>query len=312
MDTDLLRAFVTVAECEGFSAAGKVLHRTQSAVSLQIKRLEDLMGGPLLSRTSRRVELTASGGRLLPYARHILKLQDEARQAMGVDRKSELIRLGTLEEQASTYLPALLSRFAADFPEVRLEVTCNISASLVHDFQEGLLDAVLVVRHGPTQTGRLLGRERMVWVVAEHQSIAEWDVLPLALNPEGCIFRAHAFAALGREDRQWDVRYSSQSPTGINIPVKAGLALTVKTPRSVPQGCRMVGDDEGLPPLGYVEIELHRSPGHVSDAVTAFCNYLETIVTEEGKLESFGKLNKSSADDCSAMNLEAESIAKMI
>ncbi|MFP3733207.1 LysR substrate-binding domain-containing protein, partial [Bacillus sp. SIMBA_006] len=77
------------------------------------------------------------------YARHILKLQDEARQVLGVDRKNELIRLGTSEEQASTYLPELLSRFAADHPEVRLEVTCKISASLVHDFQEGLLDAVL-------------------------------------------------------------------------------------------------------------------------------------------------------------------------
>ncbi|MDH2294159.1 MULTISPECIES: LysR family transcriptional regulator [Cobetia] len=293
MDTDLLRAFVTVAECEGFSAAGKVLHRTQSAVSLQIKRLEDQMGGALLSRTSRRVELTASGGRLLPYARHILKLQDEARQVLGVDRKNELIRLGTSEEQASTYLPELLSRFAADHPEVRLEVTCKISASLVHDFQEGLLDAVLVVRHGPTQTGRLLGRERMVWVVAEDQSLADWEVLPLALNPEGCIFRAHAFAALGRDDRQWDVRYSSQSPTGINLPVKAGLALTVKTPRSVPSGCRIVGDDEGLPPLGHVEIELHRSPGHVSDALSDFCDHLEAIVTGKGKLEEVGALEAS-------------------
>ncbi|EPC03691.1 hypothetical protein L861_19345 [Litchfieldella anticariensis FP35 = DSM 16096] len=285
MDTDLLRAFVTVAECEGFSAAGKVLHRTQSAISLQIKRLEDQMGESLFERTSRSVVLTAAGGRLLPYARHILKLQGEAKRVMGADRQSELIRLGTSEEQASTYLPELLPYFAERFPTVRLEVICNISTALVHDFQEGLLDAVLAIRHMPTQSGQLLGREPLVWVVATDKSPLDWETLPLALNPEGCIFRAHAFAALGRADRGWDVRYSSQSPTGINLPVQAGLALTVKTPRSVPEGCRIVSEDEGLPPLGHVEIEMHRAPGHSSEAFTTFCNALETIVTGTKSLE---------------------------
>ncbi|GGX93557.1 transcriptional regulator [Litchfieldella qijiaojingensis] len=286
MDTDLLRAFVTVAECEGFSAAGKVLHRTQSAISLQIKRLEDQMGETLFERTSRSVVLTAAGGRLLPYARHILKLQGEAKRVMGADRQGELIRLGTSEEQASTYLPELLPNFAERFPRVQLEVVCNISTALVHDFQEGLLDAVLAIRHMPTQSGQLLGREPLVWVIAADKSPLDWDPLPLALNPEGCIFRAHAFAALGRVDRGWDVRYSSQSPTGINLPVQAGLALTVKTPRSVPEGCRIVGEDERMPPLGHVEIEMHRTPGHSSEAFTAFCDALEAIVTGTNSLQS--------------------------
>lgn len=285
MDTDLLKAFVTVAECEGFSAAGKVLHRTQSAVSLQIKRLEERMGEALFERTSRSVVLTDAGGRLLPYARHILKLQEEAMRVMGAERQGELIRLGTSEEQASTYLPELLPRFAERYPDVRLEVICDISAAQVHAFQEGLLDAVLAIRHMPTQSGRLLGREPLVWVVAEEVRLDAWDILPLALNPEGCVFRAHAFAALGREDRYWDVRYSSQSPTGINLPVQAGLAMTVKTPRSIPHGCRIVGDAEGLPPLGHVEIEMHRSPGRSSEAFTAFCDELESIVIGADSLE---------------------------
>ena len=279
MDTDLLRAFVTVAECQGFSAAGKVLHRTQSAVSLQIKRLEDLMGKALLERTSRRVLLTAPGEQLLPYARHMLKLEDEARAALGELQRGELIRFGTSEEQASAYLPRLLPRHAERFPDTRLEVSCDISASLVQSFQEGLLDMVLSIRHAPTQSGHLLGREPMVWVVAEDHRPAEWDTLPLALNPEGCIFRAHALSALGREERRWELRYVSQSPTGINLPVQAGLAVTVKTPRSVPAGCRIVGEREGLPPLGQVEIELHCRPGHTSEALEAFRQELERIVT---------------------------------
>ncbi|XKE46515.1 LysR family transcriptional regulator [Halomonas organivorans] len=281
MDTGLLRAFVTVAECQGFSAAGKVLHRTQSAVSLQIKRLEDQMGKALFERTSRSVLLTRHGERLLPYARHMLVLEDEAREALGDRQRGELIRFATSEEQASAYLPELLERYARRFPDARLDLNCDMSTALVGQFQEGLLDVVLSVRHTPTQSGQLLGWEPMVWVVAEDCRLDGWDdVLPLALNPEGCIFRAHALSALGKEERRWEIRYASQSPTGINLPVQAGLAMTVKTPRSVPAGCRIVGEDEGLPPLGQVEIELHRRPGHTSEALDAFCEELERIVTQ--------------------------------
>lgn len=279
MDTDLLRAFVAVSECEGFSAAARILNRTQSAVSLQIRRLEDRMGEALFERSSRSVVLTPAGGRLLPYARRILRLQDEASGAIADDRRGELIRLGVSEEHASAHLPNLLPRFAASHPDVRLEVECDISSELVHRFQEGLLDLVLAVRHDPTPTGRLLGRERLVWVLEESRSPADWPTLPLALNPEGCIFRAHAFAALGRADRRWDVRYTSRSPTGVNIAVQSGLAMTVKTPRSVPSGCRVAGADEGLPELGYVEIELHRAPGQMSDAFESFVGDLEHLVS---------------------------------
>ncbi|SES06689.1 DNA-binding transcriptional regulator, LysR family [Vreelandella subterranea] len=288
MDTDLLRAFVTVAECQGFSAAGKVLHRTQSAMSLQIKRLEDQMHQALFERTSRSVLLTAAGEHLLPYARHMLKLEDEAKDLLKGGMHGELIRLGTSEEQAATYLPDLLPRFAAQFPQIQLEVHCDISDTLVKRFQEGLLDVVLSVRHKPTQSGHLLGWEPMVWVMADHVSLSQWQTLPLALNPEGCIFRAHALSALGRDETRWELRYVSQSPTGINVPVQNGLAITVKTPRSVPPGCRIVTEEEGLPNLGHVEIELHQRPGHSSEAFQALCKSLESVVAEHESIACLG------------------------
>lgn len=286
MDTDLLRAFVAVAECEGFSAAGRILNRSQSAVSLQIKRLEERLGESLFERSSRSVLLTPAGGRLLPYARRMLRLQDEARRVMGDEHRGELIRLGVTEEHASAHLPILLPQLARTHPAVRLEVVCDISSALVRRFQEGLLDLVLAVRHDPTPTGRLLGREPLVWVLQEDRSPADWETLPLALNPEGCIFRAHAFAALGRGDHRWEVRYMSRSPTGINVAVLSGLALTVKTPRSVPAGCRIAGTDEGLPELGHVEIELHRAPGQMSDNFESLCEDLARVVTQHQALES--------------------------
>lgn len=287
MDTDLLKAFVAVTETGGFSSAGKLLHRTQSAISLQIKRLEDRVGEPLFKRNSRNVVLTAAGGRLLPYARHILKLSNEAMRVMGAENPETLIRLGIPEEQAGAYLPQLLPRFAREYPQVLIEVICEASSLLVQDFQNGALDVVLAIRHKPTQSGQLLGREPLIWVASADHELAQWDPLPLALNPEGCIFRAHAFAALGRQEMHWDVRYTSQSPTGINLPVKLGLAATVKTPRSIPQGCRMIGLDEGLPELGYVETEIHKSPGQANnEAFNAFCELLTGIVTHADNLEA--------------------------
>lgn len=287
MDTDLLKAFVAVTETGGFSSAGKLLHRTQSAISLQIKRLEDRVGEPLFRRNSRNVVLTAAGGRLLPYARHILKLNNEAMRVMGAENPETLIRLGIPEEQAGTYLPLLLPRFAREYPQVLIEVICEASSLLVQDFQNGVLDVVLAIRHKPTQSGQLLGREPLIWVASAEHELAQWDPLPLALNPEGCIFRAHAFAALGREEMKWDVRYTSQSPTGINLPVQLGLAATVKTPRSVPGGCRIVGPEAGLPELGYVETEIHRSPSQANnEAFNAFCELLTGIVTHADNLEA--------------------------
>ncbi|WP_111493609.1 MULTISPECIES: LysR family transcriptional regulator [Marinobacter] len=278
MDTQLLRTFVAVAESQGFSAAAKVLHRTQSAVSLQIKRLEDQMGETLLQRTRRSVALTPAGSRLLPYARHMLKLEDEARQEMGADRQGELIRLGITEEQAMAYLPEFLDQFARQYPTVRLELTCGVSSRLVDLFQEGLLDVVLAIRHSPTRTGQFIATEPLVWTLARGKTLDDWDVLPLALNPEGCIFRAHAVAALGRAGFRWNVRYTSYSPTGVNLPVQSGLAMTIKTPRSVPEGCVVAPESAALPDLGLVEVEIHRSPAHSSEAYEAFCDTLTSVV----------------------------------
>lgn len=248
------------------------------------------MGDALLERNRRMVKLTNPGRRLLPYARHILKLEDEAKQEMGADRQGELIRLGISEEQAITYLPNLLERFSRTYPQVRLEITCGVSSRMVEAFQEGLLDVVLAIRHTPTQTGQLIGVESLVWAAAEDVEVADWHPLPLALNPEGCVFRAHAVAALGLAGRRWNVRFTSYSPTGLNLPVQSGLAVTIKTPRSVPPACRIIGEEEGLPPLGQVEIEMHRSPSYSSEAYEAFCTDLGSIVTGTDSFSSLEEL----------------------
>ena len=277
MDSDLLRAFVAVADTGGFSAAANLLNRTQSAVSLQVKRLEARFETRLFDRTSRSVALTASGVRMLPYARQILLLEEHAHAALHHDRAAQVLRLGLTEEHAAAYLAQILDTMAAAFPDVRLDISCDTSSALIARFQEGELDLVLAVRHQPTKTGRLLGVERMIWVGRDGFEIGADVPLPLALNPEGCIFRAHALAAMGREGRDWREPYVSTSPTGVNVPVRSGLAVTVKTPRSMPPECCPVGERLGLPELGFAEIEMHVSPAQIGEAV-------ELLVAEIARL----------------------------
>lgn len=280
MDSDLLRAFVAVADTGGFSAAAHLLNRTQSAVSLQVKRLEDRFATQLFARTSRQVTLTSDGRRMLPYARQLLHLEEHARAALSQNRATQSLRLGLTEEHATAHLPQILSSLAKAHPDVRLDITCDISSVLVDRFQGGELDLVLSVRHKPTRTGRLLGVERLIWVGRADVDMPSDAPLPLALNPEGCIFRAHALAAMGRVGRDWREPYLSTSPTGVNIPVQMGLAVTVKTPRSLPPGCDDVSDRLELPELGIAEIEMHVSPVQIGEAFDLLVEDVERLAVQ--------------------------------
>jgi len=277
MDRELLKAFIAVAETEGFSAAANMLNRTQSAVSLQIKRLEERLGVQLFARTSRTVSLTQSGTRLLPFARQLLHLEQQARASIAPESPEEVIRFGLTEEHAAAYLPQILNVMARTHPGVQIQIVCAISSTLVEEFQNGKLDLVLAVRHEPMQTGRILGVEPMIWIASEDFDTPQSAPLPLALNPEGCIFRAHALAAIGGIGRSWREPYVSGSPTGINVAVQSGLAVTVKTLRSMPDGCVDIGERLGLPQLGLAEVEMHVSPAHIGDAFLTLVQEVDEI-----------------------------------
>lgn len=274
MDGQLLRAFLSVAETGSFTAAARSLNRTQSAISLQIKRLEEQVGEPLFNRTTRSVELTDSGGVLLPYARQILQLQDQASAAVDAVADCDRLSFGIPDEQALAYLPKVIPAFRRAFPEVQLEVHCDLSTRVIESFEAGELDIALAVRHGPTSTGELLGAEEAVWVAAENFANDGASPLPLALYPEGCVFRAGGLAALTGAGRQWEIVYVSASPTGINLAVQSGMAATVKAARSVPPGCRILDGETGIPRLSTVEVELHRSAAAHSAVANEFVRLL--------------------------------------
>lgn len=257
MDADLLRAFLAVAELRGFSSAGKQLNLTQSAVSLQIKRLEEQIGVSLFNRTSRSVALTEAGTTLIPFAQRMLRLKGEAEEAIIKSAATRQVRVGLTDEQAVAYLPHLLPAFTQAYPEIRLEIVCDESPQLVERVHDGLLDLAMTIRHPGSNGGMVIGYENLYWITANNFPDFSESTIPLAVNPDGCIYRANAIAALNGAGLHWRIAFTSATPASTNIAVQTGLGISVKTARALPEGCRLLQSEDGLPPLGRITVEMH-------------------------------------------------------
>ncbi|MCB4824033.1 LysR family transcriptional regulator [Roseicella aerolata] len=251
LDLDLLRCFVTVAERGGFTAAGQALGLTQSAVSLKVKRLEDLVQRRVFERTSRAIALTRDGETLLAYARRILALNDEAVRRLVAPPVAGRFRLGVADHFVPRNLAPLLARFARTWPEVRLEVEVGRSHELRAAQEKGALDLVLGKRRDGETEGRPIWTEAVVWVAAPDWQAPEGRPLPLAMLPPGCMLRDRALAALARAGMAFEVVYTSASLLGVAAAAQAGFALTVMGRHGLPPGLVEV---PGLPPLGTVEM----------------------------------------------------------
>ena len=253
LDLDLLRCFVQVAERGGFTAAGQVLGLTQSAVSLKVKRLEEVLGRPVLARTSRRSSLTREGETLLAYARRMLALNDEAVRRMIAPPVTGRLRLGVADHFIPRSLAPVLARFVALFPDVILEVEVGRSHELRAEAQAGRLDLVLGKRRDGETEGHPIWTEPVVWVAAPGWSAPPGRALPVAMLPQGCMFRDRALAALARAGIAFEVTYVSASLLGVAAAAQAGLAATVLGRSGMPEG---LVELHGLPPLGTAEMAI--------------------------------------------------------
>ncbi|MFC4353268.1 LysR family transcriptional regulator [Fodinicurvata halophila] len=265
-DLDLLRIFLAVLDTGGFTAAARAFNTTQSTVSMQIRRLETQLDAPLFRRLGRQVEPTPTGERLQAYARQLLTLNNQAWNDLTSGEPSGRVRLGVPDDYAF-YLPEIIRSFREQYPAVDLQLTCDLSVSLMRRLEAGTLDLALVTRHPRTPGGEVLRREPLVWVSSSSHQPEQEPVLPLSLFPQDtCVFRERALAALEETGRSWRVAYTSMSLTGQQAIVGAGLAVTVLIPSVISPELRIVEDGE-LPALTSVEIALHRRAGRPSEGV---------------------------------------------
>lgn len=262
LDIDLLRAFVSVAETGSFTRAAEALLRRQSTLSLQIKRLEQGIGRRLLDRSARRARLTEDGEALLDHARQMLTLNDRVVARLDEPALAGTVRLGTPEDFATTHLPQVLARFAQTYPAVQLEVTCELTLTLLAHFRQGQFDLVLVKRE-PERSARgvRVWREPLVWVAAPRLAVASNGPLPLVVSPPPCVYRKRATDSLNRADRSWRIAYSCASLAGQHAAVKAGLGITVLPKDMIPPGLAAIEHRSSLPDLHDTEIALLASRG---------------------------------------------------
>ena len=252
LDPDLLRTFVFIAEEGSFTRAASRVGRTQSAVSMQMQRLEGVLGQPVLFRgKGGTVSLTDHGLYLLPRAREMLALNDGIWTSFRAPPIHGTVRLGAPDDYALRYLPQILNRFAESHPAVEVEVQCLPSSELVQRLRDGDLDLTLVsegmeLPHWPATT---LWRGPLTWITSDRYTPHRKDPLPVALARDGCTWRQSAIAALEKAGLRYRVAYSSATQIGTHAPVMAGLAVTISTISWLPEGLRLVRPDEGLPPL---------------------------------------------------------------
>lgn len=274
-DFDLLRTFVAVVDNSSFTRAAERVGRTQSTVSLQIKKLEDNLNRALFERSGRELLVTPDGEILLAYARKLLHLADEARARLLEPDVEGTIRLGTPEDFATVYLPDILARFAKAHPRVTLDVNCNFSFNLLDGYAKGEYDLVLIKREPQGPAGGIpVWRDVLVWVSAPHFVFDSSHPIPLALAPAPDVYRKRALASLQALGRDWRIVYSSMSSEGLQAAVRAGLGISVLSKDMVPPGLKIVGADQNLPLLPDSEIALYRAPGRLSRAAELLAEHI--------------------------------------
>jgi DNA-binding transcriptional LysR family regulator len=281
-DLELLLSFVSVVDSGGFTRAGERVHRTQSTVSQQIKRLEDDVGQPLLDRSGKEVRPTEAGERLLSYARRLLALAEEARDVVGKPGSEGAVRLGIPEDFAAYRLTKLLASFSRARPGLRLDVRVDQSTYLRRDLERGDLDLALFKRSAGEKGGIAVWPERVHWVTSKSHPIDEKiQSVPLIGFPTGCLYRVRAIHAIESSGRSWHMAYTSSSLAGIQAAVAAGLGLSILSEIAIQADHRVLTAKDGFAPIDRTEVALVASPDaspatlRLADRLAEFCNTVQ-------------------------------------
>jgi DNA-binding transcriptional LysR family regulator len=281
-DLELLRSFVSVVDAGGFTKAGERVHRTQSTVSQQIKRLEEDVGQPLLNRAGKDVTPTEAGERLLSYARRLLALAEEARDVMARSGHEGAVRLGIPEDFAAYRLTKLLAAFSRSHPGLRLDVRTDQSLHLKRDLDRGDIDLALLKRGAGEKGGIAVWPERVHWVTSKaHPIAADVASVPLIGFPAGCLYRSGAIHAIESAGRSWHMSYTSSSLAGIQAAVAAGLGVSILSDIAIQPDHRRLTAREGFAPIDKTEVALVAAPEanpatlRLADRLADFCNSVQ-------------------------------------
>jgi DNA-binding transcriptional LysR family regulator len=266
IDVDQLRTFIAIAETGSFTKAADVVNKTQSAVSMQMKRLEERIERAIFARDGRASKLTEDGQRLLDYARRIIKLNVETLAAFSDAELSGRVRLGVPDDYADRYLPEIMARFSRAYPSVELTVICEPSEDLLDRIDLNEIDLAIVTDCSPKRASETFRRERLLWVTSNRHPTHMEERLPLALGRPACSWRRAAIERLEAIGRPYRVLYSSSNAGAVAAAVLAGLAVSVLAESGLRPGMRVLTAADGFPELPACRVGLVRS-AHESSAL---------------------------------------------
>lgn len=275
---ELLRTFVTVVDLGNLTRTGETLGRSQPAISLQIKRLETLLGVRLLQRSRNRVLTTQPGRQWYTRARQLLALNDQIVHSMIKPKVSGNVHLGIPNEFATVILPDLLRRFAQAHPEIAIRVTCDLSVNLVTRLADHEFDLVVALStdvDAPPENR--LWVEPMEWVAGCERDPSPTGDLSLIVAPEGCIYRRQMFHTLKRQAIPYRLAYTSPNFSGIKAGVIADLGITALARSAIGEGMRILAANERLPRLGQIEASLQYNTPRLSSAAQLLSEHILSL-----------------------------------
>lgn len=255
--TDLLRTFIAVVELGGHSKAGAYLGRSQPAISLQIRRLEELVRTPLLSQEGRAMLPTPAGEALLSYAREMIRINDEAVGYFHRSGKTGVLKIGLPTDYAVAFLQKTITAFIQHHLDVELEIHCDLSRELHQHLRADDLDVIVAMM--PTARMPYLSRtwvEEPIWAAAENFKNPAHRPVPIGAHPEGCDYRSRMIQALDAIERRWRIVYTGPGISGLQNAVLNGLCVTALTRATMLPGMRILDESEEFPPLEPLRVGL--------------------------------------------------------
>lgn len=287
LDSDVLRTFVAIAELNSFARAAEQVHRTPSAVSMQIRRLEETLGCPVFSREGRQVRLTSEGQALIGYARRILRLNNEAVRLFRAPAIEGVVRLGSPADFGTRFMPAILARFAATHPSVEVDVVLNGSGYLDDLLRKKQIDLTLLTASADNPLasgGEVVFTEPLCWTGLENGDAHRRSPLPLALSIDGCPWREAALTALDAADRPYRIAYESFHSAGQEAALVAGLAVAPFPDSVIETPLQRLDERHGLPPIGDYNVILKASR-RMGPAAHALHDHVKDYFSEIGGLK---------------------------
>ncbi|NRP87104.1 HTH-type transcriptional regulator YofA [Ensifer adhaerens] len=267
IESDLLRTFLVISETSNFSVAAQRIGRTQSAVSAQIKRLEETIGETLFDRNARGAVLTRAGNQLLPYAQRVIELLNEAAATIRTKPLDGPVRIGIPEEYSQTILPAALAAFAVRHPAVEVTVSCDYTARNLAALEKDELDLAVVFDWSNQTTGEILCIDPTVWVTSMVHRLHEATPLPIAVYRNSTWCRDFALRSLEQTGLRYRIAFVADTSSGLKNAVLAGLAVSTLSRSNIPHGCKELTSEDGFPPVDSSRVVLRRNPYHSSEAI---------------------------------------------